>query len=121
MSNWHISIQGSGPHHNRHTDDANEIFQEFANELRLSGQHIESATFTYGDAEQAQLPSTTYHITYDSIMEKWSIKEEGQIAPIFAGYYSTQKEAVQYAVDLVGGHGQVIVHKKDGTISDMSQ
>lgn len=49
MGNWAINIQGIGCHHNENPDiDADLAAAAFFAKLREMGQHVESATFTYG-------------------------------------------------------------------------
>ena len=60
MGNWHISIQGTGCHHNYSSDDewreahdADVIFQRFVRELQDAGQSVEFATITTGGRTDA--------------------------------------------------------------------
>lgn len=48
MGNWHISIQGTGPHHNNLESDADNLSKELVKLLKKHGHTIESATFTFG-------------------------------------------------------------------------
>lgn len=49
MGNWHIAIQGIGPHHNPACDeDADKLAKAFVELLRSKSQTVESATFTAG-------------------------------------------------------------------------
>lgn len=57
MGNWHISIQGIGPHHNHvgpHRPfceaDANIMAADMVAALRKMGHSVSVATFTYGGA-----------------------------------------------------------------------
>lgn len=60
MGDWHIAIEGNGPHHNKEYDkDANKMAAEFVKALRAAGHSVESATFTHGgrdDLLQSQEP-----------------------------------------------------------------
>lgn len=57
MGNWHISIQGVGPHHNAGYDgDADRMAAELVRELDAKGHRIESATFTYGGRDDIRKP-----------------------------------------------------------------
>lgn len=49
MGNWHISIQGTGVHHNADLpQDANRMALGFVTELKAAGHSIAVASFTYG-------------------------------------------------------------------------
>lgn len=50
MGMWHISIQGTGIHHNSATEtkDAEKMAAKFVEELRAAGHQVEHATITYG-------------------------------------------------------------------------
>lgn len=49
MGNWHIAIEGIGPHHNKGYDkDADKMAVEFVKALRAAGHTVEAATFTHG-------------------------------------------------------------------------
>ena len=50
LGSWHISIQGTGPHHHKNYTDADRIAQELLDKLKDSGQTIVEASFTYGGA-----------------------------------------------------------------------
>ncbi len=58
MGNWHISIQGTGIHHNENPKDANLMAADFVAALKAAGHSIEFATFTsggrYGLSEEEQ-------------------------------------------------------------------
>ena len=52
MGNWHISIQGIGPHHNTdYENDAKKLAEKFTKELKDKGHRITYATFTEGSME----------------------------------------------------------------------
>ena len=48
MGDWHISVQGTGIHHNGVVADADQRFARFVEQLRADGHTIVSATFTHG-------------------------------------------------------------------------
>lgn len=49
MGDWHISIQGTGAHHNKdYPNDADKMVDRFIDELMAAGHSIKSATITYG-------------------------------------------------------------------------
>lgn len=59
MGNWHISIQGTGAHHNfitapdrtvlgQQPTDADKMAKDFVEQLKAAGQNVEIATFTSG-------------------------------------------------------------------------
>lgn len=49
MGNWHISIQGTGAHHNSdNPGDVDRLVAEFVEDLKRKGQTVEHATLTYG-------------------------------------------------------------------------
>lgn len=60
MSNWHIAIQGVGPHHIKfRPGDANQLLSEFVKKLKAAGHTVEYATFTHGgrdDLNEPELP-----------------------------------------------------------------
>ncbi len=52
MGNWHISIEGVGPHHNEnYLGDANKMAEDFVSELKGAGHQINKASFTHGGSE----------------------------------------------------------------------
>lgn len=52
MGNWHISIEGVGPHHNDGcTFDADKVARDTVRALRKAGHRITHASFTYGGAD----------------------------------------------------------------------
>ncbi len=58
MGNWHISIEGVGPHHNvDHDLDANKMATQFVNDLKKAGHHVMKATFTHGGSDDLQGPT----------------------------------------------------------------
>lgn len=57
MGNWHIAIQGVGPHHNKfHAGDANQLMAEFVKKLKADGHTVEYATFTHGGRDDLNEP-----------------------------------------------------------------
>jgi len=53
MGMWHISVVGSGIHHNGVEADADQIFKRLVDELKAAGAMIENATFTHGGRNTA--------------------------------------------------------------------
>lgn len=52
MGDWHISIRGTGAHHNKHfPSDANRLAKNLVQQLREAGHHVKSAVFTHGGEE----------------------------------------------------------------------
>ncbi len=122
MGNWCIVITGTGPHDNGIPEDANAIFQDFVTELRAAGHTVTAAQITTGGAETAELQPVNYHVTYQADSGEWTVKAEGQADGPALIRRDTQQDAINAAVGLIGVcSGRLIVHKKDGTISDRSQ
>ena len=60
MGMWHISIQGTGAHHNTdYPKDANKMASEFVEALKAAGHQIRSATFTHGGREDLETGKPT--------------------------------------------------------------
>jgi hypothetical protein len=64
MGNWHISIKGTGVHHNRTEKDADVLASRFVEALRAAGHTVHNADITAGgsyalpyDAESIFLPN----------------------------------------------------------------
>lgn len=52
MGNWHISVQGTGAHHNKdYPKDANKMARQFVKDLKEAGHSVEHAEFTHGAKE----------------------------------------------------------------------
>jgi hypothetical protein len=47
MGNWHLSIEGTGVHHNKSPDDINVLLGEFL-KLLVGKQSVERVSLTYG-------------------------------------------------------------------------
>ena len=46
---WHISVQGSGPHHNKdYPKDVDRLAEQFVLDLQGAGHQIDTATITFG-------------------------------------------------------------------------
>ncbi len=48
MGQWHISIEGTGIHHNKTWKDANALAARFVKYLRDNGHIVTKASFVYG-------------------------------------------------------------------------
>ena len=54
MGDWHISVQGTGAHHNPdYEKDADKRFEEFVSKLKEDGHTITYASFTHGARQVA--------------------------------------------------------------------
>lgn len=54
---WHISIRGSGSHHNKdYPKDAEKMAAEFVRQLEEAGHTVESADFTHGGRDTLKPP-----------------------------------------------------------------
>jgi len=51
MGQWHISIEGTGQHHNYDGADANVMTYHFVAALRRAGHSINKVSFTYGASD----------------------------------------------------------------------
>ena len=52
-SAWTITITGYGPHHSSAAADADRVFKAFVETLKMQGQSIVTAHFTWGKREHA--------------------------------------------------------------------
>lgn len=53
MGDWHISIQGTGAHHNPdYPKDANKMARKFVEDLKEAGHTVHHAEFTHGGKEE---------------------------------------------------------------------
>lgn len=60
MGNWHISIEGTGQHHNSgDPKDADVIAKKLVDELKDAGQNVEKATITTGGRQLLTNPNLT--------------------------------------------------------------
>ena len=50
MGNWHISIKGTGCHHNGDKTDVEQLAKKFVEDLKAAGQSVSSADVTTGGA-----------------------------------------------------------------------
>jgi hypothetical protein len=68
MGNWHLSVQGVGPHHSGKPTDADALGKELVAKLRQAGHQITHASLHHPAADElhqpgAQHPQTAPHPT----------------------------------------------------------
>lgn len=64
MGQWHISIRGTGVHHNgpEQKNDAEKMAARFAQELKDAGHTVHAAAITYGGEQDITPPVPHYKL-----------------------------------------------------------